>query len=68
MSTSTTSLLQDRAKRAITFEGHVVENILCCPKEKVTSLFAGRCYVGADEAQVLTATFLGTEARFRPRD
>ena len=49
-------------------EGHVVENILCCPKEKVTSLFAGRCYVGADEAQVLTSTFLGPEARFRPRD
>ncbi len=68
MSTPTTSLLQDRAKRAITFAGHVVENILCCPKEKVTSLFAGRCYVGADEAQVLTSTFLGPEARFRPRD
>ena len=49
-------------------EGHVVENILCCPKEKVTSLFAGRCYVGASEAQALTATFLGPEARFRPRD
>ena len=68
MPTSTTSLLQDRAKRAITFAGHVVENILCCPKEKVTSLFAGRCYVGADEAQVLTSTFLGPEALFCPRD
>ena len=45
-----------------------MEHILCCPKEKVTSLFAGRCYVGASEAQALTSTFQGTEARFRPRE
>ena len=49
-------------------EGHVVENILCCPKEKVTSLFAGRCYVGASEAQALLSAFRGPEASFRPRE
>ena len=48
-------------------EGHVVENILCCAKERVTSLFAGRCYIGASEAQTLASTYRGADATFRPR-
>ena len=46
----------------------VVEDILCCPREEVTKLFAGRCYVGADEARALASTFRGPRASFRPRE
>ena len=49
-------------------EGHVEENILCCPKETVTSLFADRCYVGAGEAQALASSYRGADAVFRPRE
>ena len=46
----------------------VAEDILCCPKEEVTSLFGGRCYVGAEQAQTLASTFRGPKASFRPRE
>ena len=48
-------------------EGHVAEDILCCPKEEVTSLFGGGCYVGAEQARALASTFRGPKASFRPR-
>ena len=46
----------------------VAEDILCCPKEEVTSLFGGRCYVGAERARALASTFRGPKAIFRPRE
>ena len=46
----------------------VAEDILCCPKEEVTSLFGGRCYVGAEQARALASTFRGPKASFRPRE
>ena len=49
-------------------EGHVEESVLCCPKDKVVSLFADRCYVGKAEASELAAMFLGPDATFRPRE
>ena len=49
-------------------ESHVVEDILCCPKEEVTKVFAGRCYVGASEAEALASMFRGPLASFRPRE
>ena len=49
-------------------EGHVNENILCCPKDLVTSLFPDRCYIGNADVSALTKVFLGPNAVFRPRN
>ena len=48
-------------------EKHMDENILCCPKEQVTNLFAARCYIGADEAGTLVSSVQSDYASFRPR-
>ena len=49
-------------------EGHIDENILCCPKERLTSLFAARCYIDEGEAQTLVSAFQSSDASFRPRE
>ena len=47
---------------------HVDENILCCPKTKVTDLFPATCYIGEKDARTLISIFEGPEASFRPRE
>ena len=49
-------------------EGHVDENILSCPKESVTELFAGGCFIGKAKAESLAELFRGPSAGYRPRD
>ena len=49
-------------------ERHINENILCCPKDLITGLFRGRCYIGNADATALTEVFLGPNAVFRSRD
>ena len=49
-------------------EGHVDENILSCPKELVTELFAGECFIDRSKAESLAEVFRGPSARYRPRD
>ena len=49
-------------------ERHINENILCCPRDLITSLFRGRCYIGNADVTALTGVFLGPNAVFRPRD
>ena len=49
-------------------EGHVDENILSCPKELVTELFAGECFIERSKAESLTEIFRGPSATYRPRD
>lgn len=49
-------------------ERHINENILCCPKDLITNLFRGRCYIGNADVTALTVMFVGPNAVFRPRD
>ena len=49
-------------------ERHINENILCCPKDLITNLFRGRCYIGNADVTALTEMFVGPNAVFRPRD
>lgn len=49
-------------------EGHVDENILSCPKELVTELFAGECFIDRGKAESLAEVFRGPSANYRPRD
>ena len=49
-------------------EGHVDENILSCPKELVTELFSGECFIDRGKAESLVEVFRGSSANYRPRD
>lgn len=49
-------------------EGHVDENILSCPKNLVTELFAGECFIDSGKAKSLAEAFRGPGANYRPRD
>ena len=49
-------------------EGHVDENILSCPKNLVTELFAGECFIDKGKAESLAKAFRGPSATYRPRD
>ena len=49
-------------------EGHVDEDILSCPKDLVTDLFAGECFIDRGKAESLAEVFRGPSANYRPRD
>ena len=49
-------------------EGHVEENILSCPKDELTRVFAGGCFVGAEDAESLARVYREGASDYRPRN